>query len=589
MGPPADGRAEIGFVPAKSTSWEFWLILATVVMVAGALEWRSAAGETQTWDEGIHISAGYAYLTRGDFRWNQEHPPLAKMLAALPLLPMGLELPTGSEGWRKVDETRMGIDFLYHNRAPADTILLAARRSTMLVSLLFLVAVAWLARRRFGSAAALLATTLCAFDPNLLAHARYVTTDYPVMAFYFLAALLWMDYLLDGRRRDLFLAALAFGLALMTKFSALLLVPALVALFAIRWAQAPNEFSMRRALAAGAAFAGIAFLLAAILYWPETARAWNGELPGLARIVKRGDPIGEWLYRAGKWFHLPAHAFLTGLGLVAAHNQGGHASYLLGMRSDKGWWYYFPVVFGVKSTLAALVCAILVAVGLGREVLSGNSGRRNSGARDSGQRARFVWCALLIPPAIYFLVSMTSAINIGMRHILPVYPFLYLAAAVLLTEGGAWRWAGFAMAVVAALQLAECFAIAPDYLAYFNPLAGGPGSGPHYLVDSNIDWGQDVKKLKGWLKAHGTDTAYVWYFGNAPMDYYGIRAEPFPGPLDEKGWNAMRGYGVVSATVLKGVYVPLNLVAPLRLREPVAKVGWSLYVYDLGKRPAIAK
>jgi hypothetical protein len=177
---------------------------------------------------------------------------------------------------------------------------------------------------------------------------------------------------------------------------------------------------------------------------------------------------------------------------------------------------------------------------------------------------------------------MTSAINIGMRHILPIYPFLYLAVAVLLTQAGVGRWARTAMLLLAALEIAECAWIAPNYLAFFNALSGGPGNGPRYLVDSNLDWGQDVKKLKKWLAAHGTDTARIWYFGNAAMDYYGIRAEAFPDPLDEKGWNAIRGYAVASVTVLHGVYVPLNLVAPLRLRDPVAKIGWSLYVYDFG-------
>jgi hypothetical protein len=181
---------------------------------------------------------------------------------------------------------------------------------------------------------------------------------------------------------------------------------------------------------------------------------------------------------------------------------------------------------------------------------------------------------------------MTSAINIGMRHILPVYPFLYLATAVVLTRANGWRWAGITAVALAALQIAECATIFPDYLAFFNAISGGPGNGPHYLVDSNIDWGQDVKKLRDWLRAHGTDTARIWYFGNAQMDHYGIRADGFPDPLDEKGWNAIDGYAVSSVTVLEGVYVPLNQAAPLRLRDPIAKVGWSMYVYDFRKKAA---
>jgi hypothetical protein len=326
-------------------------------------------------------------------------------------------------------------------------------------------------------------------------------------------------------------------------------------------------------------------LVAAAVYWPETLRCWRTAVPPLATSVKRGNLIGEALYRAGRWFHLPAHAFFTGLGKVAEHNQGGHASYLMGMRSDKGWWYYFPVVFAVKSTMAALAATLLL-VGQASWPVRDFFLRSPGAVLRRLRAAPFFWLGLLVPPAVYFVFSMTSAINIGMRHILPVYPFLYLAAAVLLTRANAARWARYAAVTLVALQIAECASIFPDYLAFFNAISGGPGNGPHYLVDSNIDWGQDIKKLRSWLKAHGTDGARVAYFGNAQMYYYGIRADSFPDPLDEKGWNAIDGYAVSSVTVLNGVYVPLNLVAPLRLRDPIAKVGWSMYVYDFRKKGA---
>src|SRR5215469_1459653 len=207
--------------------WRFWAAVAAIALTSGALAVTSALEETQTWDEGIHISAGYAYLTRGDYRWNQEHPPLAKLMSALPLIFFDLKLPVRSAGWKKLDETQVGIDFLYDNREPADSILFAARSMMILLAMLFIVGVSWWTRRRFGAAAALLAAALCAFDPNLTAHARYVTTDFPVTVFFFFAAVLWTDYLLSGRFRDLAVAATAFALAMVTKFSAVLLIPAL--------------------------------------------------------------------------------------------------------------------------------------------------------------------------------------------------------------------------------------------------------------------------------------------------------------------------------------------------------------------------
>jgi predicted membrane-bound dolichyl-phosphate-mannose-protein mannosyltransferase len=171
----------------------FWPAVVSIVAIVGTLEVRSARGETQTWDEGIHISAGYSYWKFGDFSWNVEHPPLVKMASTLPLITMGLTAePNGADGKRK-DQVRYGVDFLYKNRRDADSILFAARSANILLTLLFAAAVAWWTRRRYGPAAGLAAAALCAFDPNLIAHGRYVTTDFPVTVFFFFACVLWVD------------------------------------------------------------------------------------------------------------------------------------------------------------------------------------------------------------------------------------------------------------------------------------------------------------------------------------------------------------------------------------------------------------
>jgi hypothetical protein len=272
---------------------------------------------------------------------------------------------------------------------------------------------------------------------------------------------------------------------------------------------------------------------------------------------------------------------------VAEHNAGGHTSYLLGLRSDVGWWYYFPVVFAVKSTMAALAAgAILLGLGIWRAARAGF--RNTAGFRiiPSFQNIPIMAIGLAFPPVFYFVLSMTSGINIGMRHILPVYPFLYVGVAALLAAG---RIRGTALpgllcgCALGLLQILECASIAPDYLAFFNAFVGGPGNGPLYLADSNIDWGQDVKKLLHWLDAHGTRRARVYYFGNAQLRYYEVDEMGFPGPRDQRGWDAIDEYCVASVTPLLGNYVPLEDLAKLRLREPIAKVGWSMYVYDLRK------
>jgi len=307
-----------------------------------------------------------------------------------------------------------------------------------------------------------------------------------------------------------------------------------------------------------------------VVYWPETVRCFRTRVAPLADVINQENIIGLTLAWFGRKLHLPAHAFLHGLADVAEHNAGGHESYLLGMRSKTGFWYYFPVVFAVKSTVAALA-ATLVAAGLAACTLV----RRGLGALSP------MALGLALPPLLYFIFSMTSGINLGMRHILPIYPFLYVGVAALLSSSPR-VWAA-ALLLLVGLQIAECASIHPDYLAFFNAPAGGPGRGPEYLLDSNIDWGQDVKKLVHWLDQHGTRRARVYYFGNAQLRHHGVDELGYPGPLDQKGWDEIDDFCVANVTPLMGVYAPLEALAPLRMREPIAKVGWSMYVYDLRK------
>ena len=321
---------------------------------------------------------------------------------------------------------------------------------------------AWWTRRRYGPAAGLAAAALCAFDPNLIAHGRYVTTDFPVTAFFFFACVLWVEYLEQATARRLLAAAAAIGLALITKFSAVLLIPAagdsLRRLLdpAAEGVSRPPRGRRRRNRVRHRSPHG------AVIYWPETVRCWRTQVPQLSTLVVRGNPTGEILFYLGRKLHLPAHAYLFGLNAVADHNAGGHSSYLLGMRSETGWWYYFPVVFAVKSTMAALAAAVLLL------------------AAALWQAWKREWISpmtlgLALPPLLYFVFSMTSGINIGMRHILPVYPFLYVGAAAWLTTRTNWRRGAYVLAALVALQIGECARITPDYLAFFNELAGGPG------------------------------------------------------------------------------------------------------------------
>jgi hypothetical protein len=579
----------------------FWLVVAGIVAVAGAIEVRTALGETQTWDEGIHIWSGYAYLTQGDYSWNTEHPPLVKLVSALPLLGLGLIAPKPSQPTND-NQVERGRDFLYRNRQHADTILFTARCANLLLTLIFVTAVAWWTRRRWGPVAGVFAAALCAFDPNMIAHGRYVTTDYPLTAFFFFTCVLWVEYLERGGGRRLLAVAGAFAIAMVVKFSAVLLAPALVLVYVVCWIRRPWEFPVRRAIGVAVVMAGVLAVTVALVYWPETVRCLRTKTVPLEKVVNQDNLIGMTLAWLGQKFHIPSHDYLIGLSRVAEHNTGGHPTYLMGLRSTTGFWYYFPIAFGVKSTLAALAAVLLVA-GLGTWTI----------VHRGWKAITPMSLGLTIPPVLYFVFSMTSGINLGLRHILPVYPFLYVGLAAVGAQP-AWRTlqraaatlastapgaeqasrpstrvstlhaeACATMAILVILQIGECARVYPDYLAFFNAAAGGPDRGPEYLLDSNIDWGQDVKKLVHWLDQRGTRRVRVSYFGNAILPYYGVQEVGFPSPLDQQGWDEIDDYVVLNVTNLWGPYVPLNALAPIRMRKPIAKIGWSMYAYDFRK------
>jgi len=539
----------------------FGLAAAALLAAMGAAQIASALQETQTWDEGIHVAAGYSYLKTGDYHLNREHPPLFKLLCALPLLGLDVELPPVFATSKEPLGAEFGDLFLYRNRVPADSILLCARLVTVAVTLALGLAVAWWTRRRFGRAAALAALALFAFDPNLIAHGHYVTNDVWAAAGVFLATIAWARWLETKRWRDLAIAGVAIGFALATKFSvAFLPLPLALLYWFRRWQEGRGRLSLRH-FAASAAVAGLlASGVVALVYGPETVRCFQPR-PGIGRSPR---------------LSLPKHPYLIGLAEVARHNKAGHPAYLMGVQSRMGWWCYFPVVFAIK-TPAATLALLAVALAVGLAALA----RRRSW---DPRRIPFEWVVLTAPPLTYFGLSMASHINLGVRHLLPIYPFLFIAVAAAAVKT---RWSRRVLPVLLVVAAIESAAVYPHYLAFFNVFIGGPGNGPKYLVDSNIDWGQDLKNLRRYLDRRGAPKLCISYFGRADLSTYGItQFESVPTTWQTAERRNADCLAAVSATLLYGVYVGEDTYRWLREREPAAKVGYSIYVYDLRRGKA---
>jgi hypothetical protein len=228
-----------------------------------------------------------------------------------------------------------------------------------------------------------------------------------------------------------------------------------------------------------------------------------------------------------------------------------------------------PVALAVKTPLGELALfAVAGAIAVAR--------LRRVRPRD----LEFKWFLLVVPPAAYFAVSLLTHFNAGLRHLLPIYPFLFVfTAAMLLAEPvSQWRWA--AVVGGAALLMVESAVIYPHYLAFFNALAGGPTGGRRVLVDSNLDWGQDAKNLKRWMDAHGVAEVCLSYFGMADVGYYGIRHRELPAIPDARAAQDLNCVAAISVTNLA---LGRSWYAGLDALRPDARIGYSIYIYDLRK------
>ncbi|HEY1760138.1 MAG TPA: glycosyltransferase family 39 protein [Bryobacteraceae bacterium] len=550
----------------------FWGLIAVVAGVLATVQILSIRQEAQTWDEGFEIVGAYQYVITGEYRASLENPPLERILAGIPLLFLRPDLKGAALGARNTaaSDVDAGVEFLYHNRIPADTILFAARLPMIGMTLGLLCVLAAWCRRRFGAVVGIVAALLFSLDPTVIAHGRYVKNDMTVTATAFVAVIAWEWFLSTRRRAALIWSGVALGLALGSKDSAVFLLPVFLVLYVLQeW----RTFSFLRALRSVAIAGGLAGAVVVILYAPYAGallphgRSSPGE--PLRDSVDHATAFGRGLAWLGSRLGWRGHPYLTGLTQFAAHGGGTHPAYLWGDRGSSGWWYYFPFAFAVKTPAAILAAlALLFAMAV--------AWLRWKQIRD----APLAWFAMMVPIIFYGAFSAAGHVDIGLRHLLPVYPFFHaLLAAGLLTPR--WRWKAPAMVIILIATAVESLAAYPYYTAFFNVLVGGSKNGPKYLVDSNIDWGQDLKRLGRFSAEHGSPTICTMYFGTAPDWYYVPRAGNFPTIVElRKGADLDCEFAAVSVTPLEGVYVPEEQFAWLRDVPPLKRLGYSIYVWD---------
>jgi hypothetical protein len=497
----------------------------------------SLRSESATWDETHYFGLG-AYLLEHQ-RWDVSgsilHPPLSYYLHGIPLLLAGLDtsgfVPTSDFLERGRTDTERGRALLASDANRGDRLLIASRLVMVAVGVLLGGFVYAWSHALYGPRAAMLAVFLYAFCPNVLAHTRLITPDIAVSAFSFVTVYLLWRFLREGRLRHALAGGICLGLALLSKYSGALLVPVAVALMLL-WRTARGPVDLRGC----AAFLGIGLVV-----------LWLGY----------GMQIEPWF---------------AGIAFQQAHARFGNASFLMGEHSTEGWWHYFLVALAIKTPLAtlALVGAALVRLGL------------------RARRGAWVDEAFLLLPALAVLGFFSlNHQSIGLRYVLPILPFLFvLGGEVARAAVGRTPATGFVLAMAAWLGVAS-WSIHPHYLAYFNEAIGGPRNGYRYLVDSNLDWGQDLKGLKRFMDERGIDEIALSYFGTDSPARYGIAYRWLPSYVlanpDPEGRVApLKGWVAISATNLQGVYFPdPTLFEGLARRRPDATIGHSIFVYRL--------
>jgi hypothetical protein len=486
---------------------------------------------TGTLDEPVHVAAGYGWW-HGEIAVDPEHPPLARILIGAPLRHFAAPASDNRLG--------RGIELLERGGEKYERTLARARMGNLVFLLVAILATyAW--ALRFGPNVALLSAAFAASMPPLLGHAGVATTDIALAAMLPLALLALDVWLTTPSWSRAALLGVAIGLAALSKYSCMLFLPVMaLALLVvrrprIRWRHLPLVF-----------FVTIIVIWAGYRFETGTlADAYHGHVDITSQVPRLVQKPFEW-FRTH--VPIPAPLFFDGMALLRFHNGVGHPAYLFDEVRTGGWWYYFPVVFFFKTPLPFLILILCGAVILVR--------RRAS-------------LEVLAMPVALMLSVLPSAINIGVRHILPIYPLLCVVAAI----GAAGLWRGksrIAIAAIAAWMFIGVGLAHPDYLAWFNEAAGAHPE--RIAVDSNLDWGQDIARLARAVRKHHIETIHVFCLATVDLRAHGVPAEPLLPGKRPQGWVA------VSETAVR--------LSPERAQyrwledeKPVERVGRSIRLY----------
>lgn len=533
-------------------SHSLWLTILIIVTLLRLIDHYRVT--SATYDESFHIAAGMELLDQGTYTYDIHHPPLARVLFALPLFVKGIRSVGLTSG---IEE---GNAILRSSGDPHLNLTLAR-----MANVLFLLLAAWIVYlwccRWFSKRTALLALLILLNLPPIIGHSSLAALDVPGAAGLIAASYTILRWLEKPSTIGWVSMSLGILLAILTKFSNIVFLPLTVlGMLVAYWiGRGATPYDLRRQWKARLR-QSIASLLLIFLLIPLCYRFYTtAVIPprGSRQFVSRFFPAESLLHRVSVRLietPTPWHPFITGVYYVGAHNRSGHDGYLLGEYRRHGWWYFFLIVLLYKTPLAML---------LGTPLLARNWCRRSSFDHS-------LFC--LVAPLLILLFCLSVNINNGVRHILVLYLFWSMGLAFALVKwwdlGGRRRWIVKGLLL---LLLTESFLSHPLYIGHFNPLAGCHPE--RILADSDLDWGQDLLHLRQYLAEHDLTNVEIVYFGAAAVD------EIIPERYRRPGPHSKGKYIAISLRYLYLENARQGLFQDLLRQTPLARIGSSIVLY----------
>ena len=597
-----------------------FVLVGLIILISFGLMLNASLQESATMDELAHIPAGYGYVKYLDYRLNPEHPPLVKAIAAFPLIFQNLGFPIDKSSWQTDINGQWvaGAQFLYESGNDADKIIQWSRLGPMILTLILIIFIYIWAKEIIGRWWALLPAFLFALSPTVLAHGHYVTTDIGAALGIFAALYYFIKFINAPSKKHLIFAGIAFGIAQLLKFSSVLIIPFfifLIIVFYIREVAISKKFFIQAfqyikniffIFLIGYAVVYAVYFIFTINYPIEKQKS-DTEIT-LTSFAGKPTPAGENckpmrcladanIWMSGNKFLRPFAEYMLGVLMVIQRSSGGNTGYFLGEVSASGWWYYFPILFILKEPIPSLILILLTFLFSIKNILKIKNLKLK--ILNDYLALHFAEFSMLSFAIFYWLYSIKSPLNIGIRHILPTMPFIYIltvSAAKKIVNSSIIR-----KCLLVALLLwfaLETLSTAPYYLSYFNQFGGGIQNGFKNAVDSNYDWGQDLKRLKKFVDnppaGQNIDKIAIDYFGGGNPKYYlGDKVEYWQSSQDNPIYENIK-WLAVSINTLQNTTGKLHpgqqrnpedeyqwLQKIKNLYKPDYRVGTSIFIYKL--------